>query len=48
VLGQWLTIIGAMSIFFVMLYFFFHFIRGAVDSEDSIKVDKLPEKERST
>ncbi|WP_404332438.1 hypothetical protein [Mesobacillus maritimus] len=46
-LGLWLTTIGAMTIFFAMLYFFFRFIRGAVNSEDSIRVDKLPEKDSS-
>ncbi|MBY0098068.1 hypothetical protein [Mesobacillus maritimus] len=46
-LGLWLTLIGAMSIFFAMLYFFFMFIRGAVNSEDSSRVDKLPEKDSS-
>lgn len=42
VLGLWLTTIGAMTIFFVMLYFFFKFIQAAVNSEDSYTVDQLP------
>jgi hypothetical protein len=48
VVGLWLTTIGAMTIFFAMLYFFFIFIRSSVNSEDSIRVDKLPEKDSSS
>jgi hypothetical protein len=48
VVGLWLTTIGAMTIFFAMLYFFFICIRGAVDAEDAVRVDKLPEKDPSS
>lgn len=46
--GLWLTTIGAMTIFFAMLYFFFICIRGAVNAEDAVRVDKLPEKDPSS
>lgn len=42
-LGLWLTTIGAMTIFFAMLYFFFKFIQAAVNAEDSHIIDKLPD-----
>lgn len=42
-LGLWLTTIGAMTIFFAMLYFFFKFIQASVNAEDSHIIDKLPD-----
>jgi hypothetical protein len=45
IFGLWATIIGFSILFFAMVYFFLLTIKGAVDSEDAYRVDKLPEKD---